>query len=56
MRNISMWFPLAGPLLGKLTWPATQACALSGNRTSDPAVRRLAFNPLSHTSQGSIHS
>ena len=49
-RNISVWLPPMCPLLG--TWPATQACALTGNRTSDPLVRRLAFNPLSHTSQG----
>ena len=27
------------PLLG--TWPETQACALTGNRTSDPLVHRL---------------
>ena len=33
-------------------WPATQACALSGNRTSDPLIRRLVLNPLSHTSLG----
>ena len=39
------------PLLG--TWPATQTCALTKNRTSDPLVCRLALNPLSHTSQGS---
>ena len=38
------------PLLG--TWPATQACALTGNRTSDPLVRRPVLNPLSHSSQG----
>ena len=41
---------LTRPLLR--TWPITQACALNGNRTSDPLVRRLALNPLSHTSQG----
>ena len=34
------------------TRPATQACALTGNRTGDPFVHRLALNPLSHTSQG----
>ena len=34
------------------TWPATQACALTGNRTGDPLVHRLVLNPLSHTSQG----
>ena len=28
-RNISVWLPLMCPLLG--TWPATQACALTGN-------------------------
>ena len=27
--NISVWLPLTHPLLG--TWPATQACALTGN-------------------------
>ena len=42
--------PLAHPQLG--TRPTTQACALTGNRTNNPLVRRLAFNPLSHTSQG----
>ena len=41
---------LSCPLLG--TWPATQACALTGTLTSDPLVHRLVFNPLSHTSQG----
>ena len=38
------------PQLG--TWPATQACALTGNRTNDPLLRRPALNPLSHSSQG----
>ena len=36
------------------TWPATQAHALSGNRTSDPLICRPALNPLSHTSQGCL--
>ena len=49
-RNISVWLPLAHPLLG--TWPTTQACALTGNRTSDPLVGRPVLNPLSHTSRG----
>ena len=31
---------------------ATQTCALTGNRTDDPLVHRLALNPLSHTSRG----
>ena len=43
--------PLAHRLLG--TWPATQACALIGNGTSDPLVPKLGLNPLIHTSQGS---
>ena len=42
--------PLAHPQLG--TWPATQACALTENRTADPLVCRPALNPLSHTSHG----
>ena len=46
-RNINVWVPLGRPLLE--TWSATQACALTGNRTSDTLVRRLALNPLSHT-------
>ena len=45
-----MWLPLMRPLLG--TWPTTKACALTGNRTSNPLVHRLLLNPLSHTSQG----
>ena len=40
---------LVQPLLG--TRPATQACALTGNPTSDPLLHSLALNPLSHTSQ-----
>ena len=44
-----MWLPLAHPLLR--TWPATQACALMGNRTSDTLVHRPTLNSLSHTSQ-----
>ena len=31
---------------------ATQACALTGNQTSDPFVHRLALSPPNHTSQG----
>ena len=49
-RNINVRLPLTHPLLG--TWPATQACALTGNQTGNPLVRRPALNPLSHTSQG----
>ena len=46
-RNINVWLPLTCPLLG--TWPTTQACALTGNWTSDPLVHRPVLNPLSHT-------
>ena len=49
-RNINVWLLLAHPPLG--TWPATQACALTGNRTRDPLAHKSALNPLSHTSQG----
>ena len=38
------------PLLG--TWPTTQACAPTGNRTSAPLVHSPVLSPLSHTSQG----
>ena len=51
-RNINVCLPLTCPQLG--TQPATQACALTGNGTSDPLVPRLALSPLSHTSQGSL--
>ena len=51
-KNIKVWLLLKRPLLG--TWPATQACALTGNQTGDPLVHRLALNPLSCTSQGSF--
>ena len=51
-RNINVWLPLTHPLLG--TWTATQVCALTGNRTSDPLVHGVAVNPLSHTSQGAF--
>ena len=51
-RNTNVWLPLARPLLG--TWPATQACALTGNPTSDHLFHRPELNPLSHTSQGKL--
>ena len=38
-RNINVWLPHVCSLLG--TWPATQAYALTGNRTSDFLVHRL---------------
>ena len=40
-RNISMWLALLCPQLG--TWPTTQACALTGDRTSGPLVSRPAL-------------
>ena len=52
-RNINVWLPLTCPLLG--TQPATQACAPTGNQTSNPLVCRLALTPLNHTSQGYIY-
>ena len=36
------------------TWPETQACALTGNCTSNLLVHRPALSPLSHTSQGKL--
>ena len=44
-RSISVWLPLSHPLLG--TWPATQACALTGTRTGDPLGRRPTLKSLS---------
>ena len=51
-RNISVWLLLAHPL--PETWPTTQACALTGNRTSNPLLCKPALSLLSHTSQGSL--
>ena len=50
-RNIG-WLPLAHSQMG--TWPATQACALTRNPTSDLLITRRVLNPLSHTSQGCL--
>ena len=52
-RKINVWLLFVCPLLGP--WPATQACALTGNQTGDPLVFRQALNPLSHTSRGWVH-
>ena len=49
-RSINVWLSLMRSLLG--TSPATQACALTRNQTSDPLVPRPVLNPLSHMSQG----
>ena len=48
-RNINVWLPLTHHPLG--TCPATHACALPENQTSDPLVHRSALSPLSHTSR-----
>ena len=48
-RNINVWLPLMHSLLG--TWRTTQVCALTGNQTSNPLVRRPACNPLVNTRQ-----
>ena len=48
-RNVNVWLPLKCPLLG--TWPTTQACALTGNHTSNTLVYRPALYPLSHTAR-----
>ena len=48
-RNINVWLPLT--CLPPETWLATQACALTRNRTSNPLLCSLVLNPLSHTSQ-----
>ena len=44
---------LTRPLLE--TWPATRACALTGNQTGDPFVPGAMLNPLSYNSQGYKH-
>ena len=43
------WLPLEHTQLG--TWTTTQACALSGNQTSDLLVCRPVLNPLRHTAR-----
>ena len=53
-RNINVWLPITGPSLG--TWPATQACALTGSQTRDPLVHRLTLNPLSQSTSQSNSS
>ena len=44
-----VWLPLLQPMMEP--WPATQACALTGNWTGQFSVHRLALNPLSNTSR-----
>ena len=45
-RNINMLLPFTYPLTG--TWPATQASALTGNRTGDPCSIHWATPARSH--------
>ena len=45
-RNISAWLLLTHPLLGTWPRPTTQACALTGNQTSNHLFQRPALNPL----------
>ena len=47
---------LAGVAQWTECWPATQACALTRNQTSDTLVHRPALNPLNYTSQGPLSS
>ena len=49
-RNINVWVPLVHPSLG--TWPATQACALTGNRTRKRLLYGRTPNQLSYRGQG----
>ena len=49
---MNVWVPVMCPLLG--TRPATQACALTENQTSNPLVRRPALNPLSRLVLGPV--
>ena len=53
-RNINVWLPFMCPLLG--TWPAAQACALTGNGTGDSLFCRPVFNPLSCMSHGTNYA
>ena len=43
---------MRGCLSRASNWPTTQACALTGSRTSNLLACRPVSNPLSHTSQG----
>ena len=47
-----MWLPLMRSPLGDLA--CNPGIELTGNQTGNLLVLRLAFNPLSHTSQGII--
>ena len=49
VRNIHQ-LPLTRPQLG--TWPATQACALTGNGTTNISLCGTMPSQLSHTGQG----
>ena len=51
-REASMCGCLSNTPTRDLTWPTTQACALTGTPTGDPLVHRPVLNPLSHSSHG----
>ena len=46
-KRYTDWLPFTHPQLG--TWPATQACAPTGNQTGDLWVHRPALNPLTES-------
>ena len=52
-RSTNVWLPVTCPPPG--TWSSPQACVLTENRTSDPLVRRLVLNRLSHIAAGQIN-
>ena len=47
--NIGRWLLVCAPTG---TEPATQACVLTGDLTSDLLLCRMMLNQLSHTGQG----
>ena len=53
-RNINVWLPLVVCTpSGELA--TTQACVLTGNRTSNPLLHSPALNPLSHTARAKFN-
>ena len=47
-RNIHVWLPLTGPLLG--TWPASRACVLTGNQTGNSGFQANTQSTNPHQS------
>ena len=55
MRETNItWLPITFPQSG--TWPATQACALTGNQTYDLLLFRTMPNVLSHPGEDPTNS